>query len=245
MAGGNYLYVTGGAKPKTQKAKRATVVVAKRRKTPRSMIAMRSPFPRTKSMVLTYADCYYGAVSGAGGYANLQIGLNNLHDPEQSLTNLNRISPTTGGHQPYYYDQIRAMYGHYVVTKCRVTCTVMHTGYTITMMRDNSDNAGVPTNFSLEYERPNCSTVVCSGNGDSKTMTKTWDIAKLAGITRKQLIANENYWGGAVTSAGPTTNIYANIQAIYLDYATSFTAQMSVRIDYWCTFFDPEEVVQS
>lgn len=210
------------------------------------MAHWRSPFPNRKSCVLTYADTYTGTTgSSAGSFAGIQLKLNSLHDPQGTLTIVSNTQGTAGGHQPYYYDQIRPQYGKYIVTRTDVKVWICNQGYTVTMLRDNSDNAGVPSNFTLELERPNSSKVIYNGNGDIKSMRKTFIMNKLAGKSYQEYLADPNNYGGSATSADPTNFLYANIQSSSVDNYTGFACNLMVELRFHCVFLDPEEITQS
>jgi len=206
-------------------------------------MSQQSPFPAAKFMKLRYADNFNGAGITTTP-AGVQIVLNNLNDLVGTLTGVTS-AVSAGGHQPYYYDQIRPMYGKYIVYKTRITVRAMHTGYTLTVLRDNSDNSTSPSNILLEAERPNAVSAVCSGNAGAVILSKTFDLPKLAGLSKKEYFADPAYSGTGASSGPPTGLLYANITSQYLDNSTSFTAQMNVIVDTWVKFYDPEQVAQS
>lgn len=77
----------------------------------------------------------------AGGTALAGFRANGLYDPEIAL----------GGHQPFYFDQLTALYNHWTVVKSRMKCRVTSKGITTSgkcMVTQLIDDDGTVTTTS-------------------------------------------------------------------------------------------------
>ena len=228
------------------KTVKAVIVTKKKRhsRVPRNTLSF---FPGHRDVVLQYCDTYSGpSILGIG---NVQFKLNSLHRVQGALSV--GISAASGavGHQPYYYDQIRPMYDFYTVTKTKILVEICNAGgATVCSLRDCDDNSSIPTNMQLERERPfsNIKTFI-ERAGSPARMSKTFDIAKVAGVPRSKLLMDPLYAGTAVISNDPTNIIYANLTCARADavFNTPFDFLVTVKIIQHVRFFGVTQQPQS
>ena len=212
-----------------------------------------SIFPRTRTTTLRYAQSYvFTGEQGSGSVSVAQIQLNSCHSPEGSYAIYARQFTNA---QPYLYDQIRPMYDNYCVVKTKVKCTwacEYVTKYSadyianpsfIALLRDCDDNSTLPSDTQLEMVRPNAMYKVTT-SGKPVSISKTYDIAKLAGISRAQLLADPSNWGGSVSSSSPTNIYYAN--AVQQAIGSNINrASVLVEIHQTVVFIGPTQVGMS
>jgi len=211
-----------------------------------------SIFPVKKTVTLHYfASFYYNGSSG--GVDGIQLKLNSIYSPEGTLTTYSRVFTNA---QPYYTDQIAPMYDNYCVTKCRVkVCGSVAnnhpTGATyvtdapyIMTLRDCDDNSTVPTDTQLEVMRPNCAYKI--GNASNPiVLSKTFDLAKMAGMSKVKYLANKDNWGTSVSLADPYDLYYANAQMRKLGQESMFNPQISIELWQTVVFFGTTQVSKS
>lgn len=153
--------------------------------------------------------------TGLGGVTVFKLfRLNGMFDPDFSV----------GGHQPGGYDQLMAIYESYCVTEVeyKVIFYNVNTSNAASIVgcqvSDNSSTSGIIGTF---IENGNCQHTVVSPTTATpvKTLTGTVDIAKLMGVSRSQLLADDTFWGNS--SADPVDQAYLKC----------FTAPMDVGSD--------------
>jgi len=192
-------------------------------------------FPKQMRQTLKYVTTYnqaLGAVSGAATSA--QFRANSLFDPDVAL----------GGHQPYGYDQLAAMYQKYVVVSSSCVVTL---------------NIGSLATYSGEFGVNVADTTAPSTNRDTlmESQYSTWknfistngplsvklnfDAAKYFDV--KDLQESDDII--AAVSANPTRQAYFNVWAAPDSGLIANTVYITVAISYDVLFFEPAEVTGS
>lgn len=152
-----------------------------------------TPFPARKLCTLTYtryAQTLTNNVSAGLLGAKLEYNLNSLYQPD--LTN--------AATQPYYWDQLTALYSRYRVRKCRVTITVFDTVVSASYMLailESSNNAITTVGVALNAlaDRP-YTEVIClagSGNGVERKLSYVFDLSQVEGLSHSQYDAEDGY----------------------------------------------------
>lgn len=105
-------------------------------------------FPKKTSMVHRYRQTF-SMTSTTGLIGGFQhFSCNGLFKPDQTNT----------GHQPMYFDQMAALYDHYVVTAARITLSVMQNTVQNAPSQigifENDDTTTVPTQLETIGENP-------------------------------------------------------------------------------------------
>lgn len=179
-----------------------------------NMVRAGKGFPKKLMMTHTYADVFNKNTGAAGVLAVHQFRANGMYDPDITAT----------GHQPYYFDQMSAVYNHFTVIGSRIILRVVkadNTQYPITVGIYINDDA---TNASLQasLEHPSSVHTTLGLSNQSAVLTKNWSAKKTFGSA---VLANDNLQGSA--SADPTEQ---SVFTIFLD-STSSAQQTSVTID--------------
>lgn len=156
------------------------------------------------------------------------------------LWNLNSIfdpNRTSTGHQPQGYDLWAAFYNRYRVDKTKVTFTVAYTGSASMILTLLANNDGTAINDpSVLAESPLSTTRLHSTNGNPSTITRTFDLAVLNGVSRAVYNTDDRYQ--AQIGSSPTEVLVAHT-AVCDPGLTAVACNYTVLIEYYVTLFDP------
>lgn len=199
------------------------------------------PFEARKICRLRYAVCNNNTLTTgtAGVFGSVtQYRLNSLYDPEL----------TAAGHQPYYYDQMTAIYGKYKVRAVRVSVTFTTPGATADILAcihiASAENfvsiSGLLGSDALE--RPGIVPLRLSSSGNRACAYQfNSNISTVLGMTRSQFMSNTEECAAAY-NANP-----ARVAVMEIGIA-SFTAQAAeaaaycLQFEFDCEFFDRYDV---
>lgn len=145
----------------------------------------------------------------AGGAGQTYImRINSLFDPDFAF----------GGHQPAGFDELMAIYEHYCVTDVEYkVCFINSNNNSISQIVSTqvSDNSTSSSDATLMIENGNAQwTVLGIANSGPRTLKGTCDVAKLMGVTRKQLLADDTFWGSQGTNPSDLAFLKVNIGSI-------------------------------
>lgn len=175
----------------------------------------------------------------AAGVANRVYRTNSIFDPD--LTGV--------GHQPGGYDQLMAIYEHFVIYECEYKVVFVNTNATSASSLvgvQNSDNITVSsTIFSSNVENGNAQWTACGpapGQG-VKTLTGTLDVAKLMGVSRAQLLADDTFWGTATTN--PADGSFLKILVSEMFGGDGPAIDVAIELKYKCFLMGGRFVQQS
>lgn len=198
-----------------------------------------SCIPTEMRAVHTY--CEYITLNTAGTAPNTTIGtmlyyrLNSLYQPY--------FSSTAQQHQPYHYDQMRSLYNKSVVYACRLEMriganTEQQNGV-LTFVKNGTDVANPSGEQLYQWEeKPNgWITQAQSGNNSTNpTRTLYFDIAEMFGLTRSQLLAENDY--ESVGNQNPTS---AMLLGFGLGNYAGLAGQVGVlvRLTYYAQWSEP------
>jgi len=155
-----------------------------------------------------------------------------------------------GGHQPYGYDQLTAIYYRYLVFSTMVEVTFSDPsgdGLVVAAFAKNLNDPNTLVNASISsaMERP---TVWCEplNNTGSQAIVfrKTYNLAEMMGLTRSQY---ENGWinTGAAYSADPVQTAYFIVAAANSRGGSTQTVTARVRLVFDCQFWERNTVSPS
>ncbi len=193
---------------------------------------------------LVYTEMTTGlAASATLGIFGTELGyrLNSLYDPDYVST----------GHQPYFYDQLAAIYNRYRVSACTIDLTFTDPtadGLVVAAQVKPSSVTGGTTNVAAQTvsavrERPNAVCGFLNNTGGQKLhIRRRFTIAEAEGITPGEFRGDMSNYAAAVT-ANPTRTPYLQIAAAGLTSAGS--CQVSIKLVFECEFFDRLIVAQS
>lgn len=188
---------------------------------------------RYKYAKLSYCDVLSGSVNTSSYQA--WAYQSSLFDPYVSA----------GGHQPMFFDQYAAMYQRY---------TVMGIAYSIDVTTDAATNGplfitvmptsvgATATTISLVRERTGTKETTVS-HGYKGKLRGYISVSKVLGVTRQKLLTDDQY--SALISANPARMAFMNVQAWNQSGTAAIAVYISMRLTYYCRFFDPQEPSQS
>lgn len=172
-------------------------------------------------------------------------GLNCLYDPYLGI----------GGHQPYGFDEMMALYNRGVVLGAKVTVLARPgstaNSYASNLYGEISNLSSLQyTSASHGWEKPGVKVITFNGmqgnTGSPEKRMTFWYSAKkyFRARDRQELITNDAYRN--TSSANP-----ASKSTLFLTYAgqgyqqTTMNLAVDVTIDYICAFTDRKQLLQS
>lgn len=221
--------------------------VRRRRPTYRRRVKRRIAYPRRKMMrriarpvglpKQMYAKLKFSEfieVNLAAASVHTQLyRLNSLFDPnETALT----------GAQPYYFDQYAAFFQRYRVFGCKAEVTMTTSAATANLFH--------PTAALLSYggTAPAWGNLITAINSKRSVyrqlipgqtvaiMKKYYDCANVAGVTKNEYHSSDTYQ--ALVTANPARSINMQVYVENQDATSAITLQYTVRLTYYCKFFD-------
>jgi hypothetical protein len=129
-------------------------------------------FPRRLLVKLRYRDQVL--FTGTGTTTNRQYRINSLFDPNFSL----------GGHQPYYFDELKAVYSEYCVVRCKYTVKFVNANSTVAAVNvatSELDMSSIPGSVAAEYPRAYDEWIPSSGASPPKPAKGNIDLATFLG----------------------------------------------------------------
>jgi len=158
-------------------------------------------------------------ISTAGSLAKQVFSCNGMYDPDITGT----------GHQPYYFDDLSALYNHYTVLKSKITCDVVATGtipFKFGIMID--DDTSAPANADTLAESPNSSYGVVDMQGSGpKKFRKSWVASQNFG---PNAIGDPNLQG--TSAANPSEQQFYHLWAQTTDGASTSSLDVQVTIEF-------------
>lgn len=222
-----------GSSKRTYKSRRKSFA---RRKNviPRTITSTGIGFPKKMMMTHKYQETVSLTIPFSVGMVRQFMSCNGMYDPNVSL----------GGHQPLYFDQMSALYDHYVVVGSKITVTFpppadsnMNVGIYIDDDANNtftsSDTVAEQTQATRKLLSPNATYPI--------RLTKKWSAKKYFGGS---ILANTELQGTSTTN--PTEQSY---YFIYCQSQTSptaaYTYNLIVSIEYIAIWKELKEVASS
>lgn len=201
----------------------------------RSLVNVGKGFP--KKMVMTHK---YNEIiqhySSAGAVSYYRFVCNGMFDPNYS----------GAGHQPYYFDQMSAIYNHYTVIGAKITLKIIPQAETQKAfgisLSQNDDAVQTATGLQNTAEQSNGKITLFAGNGTDRIayMTDKWSAKKTFGGS---ILANDNLQGSS--TANPTELTFWVIAVQALDLTTTTGAWIDVNIQYIAVWDELKDVASS
>lgn len=192
-----------------------------------------SGIPNAVIMKHKYSDNFGAPISSTINTAIFH--LNSLYDPYQ----------TGVGHQPYYFDQLAALYNKYTVFGVKVdlvaSCGGANTQCMIGMKAQRDTTALV--NIGDLAERPGAKWTILNSQGPQKRLSKYFNLAQLFGVSKKAISNDGEY--SAASSASPTKLYYLNISAQHPDGATATNIFYNVTLTFYSRWSERIRQTQS
>lgn len=191
-----------------------------------------NPIPQRYITKLKYSQVL-STDSVLGSY---KMNLNSLFDPDFS----------GGGHQPYGFDQLAALYNRYRVISCgyRIQLAVVGTGPSI-MLTAMPSNQNVTAGTGSEIrENPRAKYIVQNPGASAVVLSNKVYIPSLVGRNKAQYMADDRYQ--SLVTSSPNEDAYLNIQtfAPSTDLPLGSVA-VQIVMEFTAEFFDMKALGQS
>lgn len=204
---------------KTEKSSRKTSMVRRAPTLYRSLPnSAGGPWPLQKSCQLVYSDIVRLTLTTGRGI--FSFSANGLYDPYITGT----------GHQPMYFDQLMAIYNHYVVTGARFELQAVDASADILCSVYQDDDTTQTNEAEYAAERPGASAVVIKTGQQSPLLTSWFSAYKTFG---PNVLNNELFRGNS--SANPTEQSYFAV-SVFDPLLASDSYDFWVKITYTATF---------
>lgn len=177
----------------------------------------------------------YKFTSTTGVPAVYKFATNGLYDPDVS----------GGGHQPYYFDQLAALYNHYTVIGSKITVTITpDTASTLGVVAGvyiNDDTTTTPVSLTdfLETNQSRWKMTVPQ-QGKSTVFINKWSAKKTFGGS---VLANDDLKG--TSSSNPAETSVFNFFLSAADTASTVAVDAIVRIDYIVEWSELKDIASS
>lgn len=198
--------------------------------------------PGTGFADVTYAKLTYvqqvtiaptsGLVTGYLAYRG-----NSLFDPEVAL----------GGHQPLYFDQYSAIYAHYRVMASKIKIDAITpsstNGMFLVVIPNTIEVAGESMSRMYEQMRAGAPTLLPIARRAGRRIIRYASTQQVCGCTKSQVYGDEY---AAATDANPAQIWFWNLISEPDDgVAADEVVLATIKLTYYCQFFDRKIVVQS
>lgn len=184
-----------------------------------------------KYITLRYTETFNFTLATATGTQSL-FRLNSIFDPNSAV----------GGHQPYGYDQLAALYNRYRVLSChwKVVFGTQTSTYRIVILPINGALASAITTsltFETACEMPRAKLYV-QGGGGSPTVTARGGIKlnDLNGVTIPEYLADDRFEAQIGANPAEVMNL---VIGNYNATAGTITIDYTVEISYCVDLHDP------
>lgn len=192
-------------------------------------------FPKKLTMTHRYVEAVT-VTSTSGGAANYQFSANSLFDPNVSST----------GHQPMYFDQLAALYDHYVVIGSKIRLRVMPTVSNHVAMYcnlgvydDSSFISNDPT-ISSEQTQVGFPRLIPAASNNAIQLTAKWSAKKMFGGS---VLSNNELKGTGTTSPSEQSVYTFNLRTA--DQVTTTAVYVEAIIEYIAVWKELKDIAAS
>jgi hypothetical protein len=191
-------------------------------------------FPRRLAVTHRYVD-QTAITSTSGVMANYRFRTNGLFDPNH----------TAAGHQPSYYDNLTAIYDHWVVLRSHIKLTAFPAS-TITIpiafgVAINDDTSTANTSYVAYRESSFCKlNYFAPANALPKTLEMEWSSRA---VFNGDPLGNPDLWGSV--SADPSEEQIFNVFVQAVDQIATAAIQLVAEITYETVWFELKDLVVS
>lgn len=182
---------------------------------------------------MKYAEVVTTDSTAVGQYV---MNLNSLFDPNR----------TGGGHQPYGFDQLAALYNRYRVIACgwRVSACLLSTSPSVVVAAMPSNDVSIVwNNFGELIETSRAKYITQNPGAAALYLQGKSYLPTLMGRTRDQYMADDQYQ--AIVTTSPTENALLYLQSFDNTGAPLPSVRLNVVLEYTVEFFDPKRITQS
>lgn len=228
-------------KPKSFKPKRMKKHLASKLSGPMKPFSQVIPFPRKWNCKFRYTDTLT-LTTGSGGVfgTTYSYGLNCLYDPYLG----------TGGHQPYGFDQMTALYARYHVSGCLVELVIndpSSDGIVVGCLVQSSTGIGSIANQTTAIIKEQPYSWVCPLNNTGSQVKKFkqyFPMHVVEGLTKMQYHCDLTGYA-SVISANPTNKPDIEIGACSDRASAGDTIKCHITLTYFTQLYDPILQAQS
>lgn len=185
--------------------------------------------PSSSFQKLKYVQLIQASI-GASSYNANSFRLNSLFDPDATGT----------GGQPYYYDQLAGLYYKYRVFGCKISVKLSASASTTNLYHPHVviapfvSSAGWSSEQSVLTSPGAVYKIIIPGQ-NVVTLSKYFSIAKLMGISRKQVADDDEF--AADYNANPAKVATATVRVVNNDGGTAVTVGYEIQIVYYCMMY--------
>lgn len=225
--------------PRRRRSYRRKRPIRRRRGMSRSVVPrfnLGNGIPPKVTTTLKYVE-RVGMTSTTGAMSLHAFSANGLFDPNITGT----------GHQPMYFDQLAALYNHYMVEASRIKVEIMPfntTGSSSATFFVRGDDGGTLTssNMYTNLETRGVKYVQCPIYEDNQVYVRKMS----TGFSKSKTFGNnKNNSVQAAVGANPAEQWYYTIGAQSDDLGTTTTWTVLVTIVYKATFFELKDIASS
>lgn len=191
-------------------------------------------FPKKAMMTHKYHDTTALTIAAGGGVqTNYTFSANGMYDPNITGT----------GHQPFCFDQMAALYDHYVVIGSKITVKFAQYSTANNIMYvslfNNDDTTVTPSFDALAEQGTSKFTQLGVGTSDIKTLTSKYSAKKYFGGS----VLSNNVLQGS-SAANPTEASNYTI-SLYSPTGGGGTVQIEVFIEYIAIWTELKDIASS
>lgn len=200
----------------------------------RGLVNLGKGFPKMVKVTQTYIDTI-NLTSTSGVPATYRFSANGLYDPNITST----------GHQPIFYDQLAALYDHYVVLGSKIEATWVNqtstTPPTVYSFIINDDTTVVSSDPATLGEQTGAKKkVVGYGNSDAHRMTLNYSARKIHG---RGVLANNSLQGNV--NSMPSDQTYYDFHFRALDGVSTAAVSIEFKITYIVVWKELSDITAS
>lgn len=192
-----------------------------------------TPFPAKYHIKLVYTGWFPLATAGDGtnSYTSYPFKLNSCYDPYGGVSGSYNV-------QPYFWDQISAIYKSYVVTSAKIEVQWNRPQTTDVMVLLRPTNVStLPSDFQLEESRPRAIKKQSTLYGPGIKTRAYYSVASVAGVTPQKVMNDDTF--SALVGADPAQIVYAMVMNQNANgLTTSNSISMNVKLTQYVTMFD-------
>lgn len=192
-------------------------------------------FPRQVTVTQKYKEVIDWSGGAGGAMQVYQFSANGLYDPNITGT----------GHQPMFFDQLGALYDHYVVKASRYKVTVQNRGSTFVKLGLflNDDSSVTPASPEAVAEQASGKFYLLDQSGTEKGrayLTCGYDAAATFG---PGILANNVLEG--TPAANPSESAVFTLVAQAWDLSTAWTVILDVTVEYDVIWKENKDIISS
>jgi len=185
----------------------------------------RNGFPEKMHIQLRYCDIY--DINSAITPGVQSWVLNSIFDPDNTST----------GHQPMFRDNLASLYTYYQVTKVKATLKFVNDQVSTFITLRPTNEPGIPTNISLEGERP-FGTSVTTSPGTHTIVKRTYNIPKILGISPVTYARDDQFYTRFTSNPIGQWQALLDLTVIAADQSTSTQTHVWVEFVMYVSCFD-------